>query len=82
MRGQVVQNPLPEIRLFSICEGMKWAHLPVAGGLYDQDPRLLDRWRVIFQRRSEYEEEKERLRQSKERSRSAGARIRPSRANY
>ncbi len=28
---------------------MKWAHLPVAGGLYDQDPRLLEEFQVLFQ---------------------------------
>lgn len=27
---------------------MKWAHLPNAGGLYDQDPDLLDRFEYIF----------------------------------
>jgi hypothetical protein len=27
---------------------MKWSHLPVAGGLYDQHPDLLDQWWVIF----------------------------------
>lgn len=27
---------------------MSWAHLPVAGGLLDQDPDLLDKFRYIF----------------------------------
>lgn len=27
---------------------MEWTHLPVAGGLYDQHPKLLDDWMVIF----------------------------------
>lgn len=27
---------------------MKWAHLPNAGGLYDQDPDLLDKFTIIF----------------------------------
>jgi hypothetical protein len=27
---------------------MKWAHLPNAGGLYDQNPDLLDKFSWIF----------------------------------
>jgi len=27
---------------------MKWAHLPMAGGLFDQKPELLDRFMYIF----------------------------------
>lgn len=27
---------------------MEWTHLPNAGGLYDQDPILLDRFMYIF----------------------------------
>ncbi|HEY6019720.1 MAG TPA: hypothetical protein VIY48_07410 [Candidatus Paceibacterota bacterium] len=34
---------------------MKWAHLPNAGGLYEQDPDLLDGFEIIFQERSDYE---------------------------
>lgn len=34
---------------------MKWAHLPVAGGLYDQDPDLLDGFQIIFFERAEHE---------------------------
>ena len=34
--------------LYSMCRGMDWNHLPVAGGLYDQHPRLLDEWAVIM----------------------------------
>ena len=28
--------------MYSICKAMKWAHLPVAGGLYDQHPAFID----------------------------------------
>lgn len=42
--------------MFALCEGMKWAHLPNAGGLYDQDPELLDGFRIIFYERSKHEE--------------------------
>lgn len=37
-------------------EGMKWAHLPVAGGLYDQHPQLLDEISFIFKERAKYQE--------------------------
>jgi hypothetical protein len=42
--------------MFALCEGMKWAHLPVAGGLYDQHPDLLDGFRYMFSVRAEKEE--------------------------
>ena len=46
---------LPEsLRLFALSEAMKFAHLPLAGGLYDQDPDLLDDWLIIFKHRSEH----------------------------
>jgi hypothetical protein len=35
---------------------MKWNHLPVAGGLYDQHPQLLDEWSYIFQVKAENEQ--------------------------
>jgi len=27
---------------------MKWSHLPVEGGLYDQHPKLLDDFQIIM----------------------------------
>ena len=40
---------MPEsLRLYVLCKYMKWAHLPVAGGLYDQHPKLLDEWMMII----------------------------------
>ena len=42
---------------------MKWSHLPVAGGLYDQHPKLLEQWRYIFAKRGEHEAEEERRRE-------------------
>lgn len=39
-------------------EGMKWAHLPVAGGLYDQHPQLLEELTFIFGERAKYQEKK------------------------
>lgn len=46
------------IRLFAICSGMRWAHLPLAGGLYDQDPRLLDKWDHLFALQAQQQKDK------------------------
>lgn len=52
--------------MFMLCEAMKWNHLPLAGGLYDQDPELLDGFGIIFHERAEHDrkehEEEERKR--------------------
>lgn len=52
-----MQNAHPVLRMFTLCEQMKWNHLPEEGGLYAQDPDLLDGFMVIFHARGEYEEE-------------------------
>jgi hypothetical protein len=44
---------------------MKWSHLPLAGGLYDQSPDLLDQFRYIFGKRGE-EQERERKKNERE----------------
>lgn len=46
---------------------MRFNHLPVAGGLYDQHPRLIEDWGYIFERRAlrEQEEAEKRERASK-----------------
>jgi len=41
---------------------MKFAHLPMDGGLFNQDPVLLDRFQYIFNSLAEEEERKERQR--------------------
>lgn len=46
-----------------MCEAMKWSHLPVAGGIYDQDPDLLDGFLIIFSARSEHEAEENKKRE-------------------
>lgn len=28
---------------------MKWAHLPIEGGVYDQHPDLLEQWDILFE---------------------------------
>jgi hypothetical protein len=35
---------------------MKWNHLPVSGGVYEQDPLLMDKFMYIFSERSLHEE--------------------------
>ena len=36
------------LRLWAVCNAMKWNHLPVAGGIYDQHPEFLDDIMVVF----------------------------------
>jgi hypothetical protein len=43
--------------MFEICSSMKWNHLPVQGGIYDQHPTLLSQWQVIWQEKAKYESE-------------------------
>lgn len=54
---------VPEsLRLYVFCKGLKFTHLPVAGGLYDQHPRLVKEWLTIMG----IEAEEERKRQEKQ----------------
>ena len=56
------------LRLFAMCNAMNWCHLPWVGGLYDQHPRMLEEWAVIFQMKGEYErQEHERAEREMER---------------
>ena len=57
MTGEPIENAHPIIRMFVLCESMKWATLPVAGGIYDQSPVLLDGFMKIFSKRAEHEEQ-------------------------
>ena len=80
VEGKVVEDPFESIRWFTFCEALKWAHLPAAGGLYDQHPKLLDHWRYIFHERNRVEsekqekEERERKSQQNKRTRTPGRR--------
>lgn len=72
MHGRPVENARHSIHLFSMCEQMKWNHLPVAGGLYDQHPQLLEEFKVIFDakaRKEEKEREAEKRKADQERKR-------------
>jgi hypothetical protein len=49
---------------------MRWNHLPVAGGIYAQDPELIRKWNIIFDLRAKRQEE-ERKREEMKSKRSA-----------
>lgn len=40
-------------------DNMKWSHLPVAGGLFDQHPQFIEEVRYIFNERNAYREKKQ-----------------------
>lgn len=62
--------------MFSLCSDFKWNWLPNGGGLYDQDPELLDAFRYIFSEIKKYEAEQEQRRQrEQERRKGSGRRI-------
>lgn len=51
--------------MFSICANMEFAHLPNAGGIYDQDPRLMDIWEQIWAEKAKFQSEQEAERERK-----------------
>lgn len=53
---------------------MNFAVLPVAGGLYDQHPQLLEEWAILFRVQADHEKEKQerREREMKAKTRSKG----------
>lgn len=77
VNGGMVMNPSTSMRLYLIAKQMRWAHLPVAGGLYDQHPELLDQWQVIFRlenERAAAEHRKQQAEARKTQSKSRGRR--------
>lgn len=54
-----------------ICEAMNWCHLPVAGGLYDQHPELLNQWLQIWSAKHEVDEAKRRQQENKSNNKSS-----------
>lgn len=50
----------------------KWAALPVAGGLYDQDPALLDKFLVIHTEIQKAKEKEQKKREAEMKSKSKG----------
>lgn len=65
LAGGTIEWAYESLRLFLWCAGTKWAHLPVAGGIYDQHPRLIDEWGVLFAIQAEHDR-KEQSRQKQE----------------
>lgn len=66
---------LPEsLRLYILCKHMKWAHLPVGGGLYDQHPKLLDDWLIIMKVDAEQQDRKMREEERKNKASAPGGR--------
>lgn len=62
--------------MFSLCSDLKWNWLPNGGGLYDQDPELLDAFRYIFSEIKKHEAEQEAKRQrEQDRRKGSGRRI-------
>lgn len=53
VNGRPVENAHGSITMFAICARMKWNHLPVPGGIYEQDPELIRRWRIIWDAQDE-----------------------------
>lgn len=51
----MVQGPLPSLVLIQVCESIRWAHLPVAGGLYDQHPDFISDMVTYLGMKYEYE---------------------------
>jgi hypothetical protein len=56
---------------------MKWSHLPVAGGIYDQHPTLIAGFFYIFQERNAYEAEKQKEQAREQRAKSVNRGRRP-----
>jgi hypothetical protein len=56
---------MSELRMFTLCQGMKWAQLPVPGGLYAQHPKLIDRFYFIMAAQAE-QQEKDRAKRERE----------------
>ena len=56
MQGKDISGICTSIRLFAMCRSMKWAHLPVAGGIYDQHPELMDDFMYIFGEQAKWDE--------------------------
>lgn len=58
-----------------MCEALKWNHLPLAGGLYDQHPDLLDGFEIVFAARAEHEAEEAKKREREQKNKGGGSRV-------
>lgn len=75
VEGKPVPNPPTSIRLFNLMDNMKWAHLPVAGGLFDQSPQFIEETRYIFQERNAYQAEQQRKQEAEQKRNSGSGRV-------
>lgn len=55
LAGDTLDFAYESLRLFLFCEGTKWAHFPVQGGIYDQHPTLIDEWAILFGIKAEHD---------------------------
>lgn len=73
---------MPEsIRLYMLSKATNFSHLPVAGGWYDQHPKLIEQWTQILS--AEAEEEKKKQAREKGKKKGSGGPLmgrRPSRS--
>jgi len=69
-----VTNAHPAIQVYALCAAMEWSHLPRAGGIYDQDPDLLDGFREIFAAQAEHDSNEARKQERKSKAASRGRR--------
>jgi N-acetylglucosamine kinase-like BadF-type ATPase len=67
------------LRMFALCEAMEWSHLPNAGGLYRQSPKLLDDFYQIWIVKGKIEEKKARKDAAERRKMEAQNKVRGSR---
>lgn len=54
---------------------MKWAQLPVAGGIYDQHPQFIEEIRFIFAERDKFREEEHKRREQEMKRNSGSGRV-------
>lgn len=55
LAGGEIEFAYESLRLFLFCEGTKWAHFPVQGGIYDQHPMLIDEWSLLFSIKADHD---------------------------
>jgi hypothetical protein len=51
--------------MFVMCSNMKWAQLPIDGGIYAQDPRMLKKFRYIWGEQAKHDREEAKKREDK-----------------
>lgn len=61
------------LRLYQICKLFRWTHLPNPGGLYDQNPQLLEDFLLIAGIEGEEQERKRKKEERSQRNRTRGS---------